>query len=207
MLKHFIDSNSKIYKFSSYLMDLFTLNLLFLITCLPIVTIGASTLALSRVTMKMAEGKLAFPTKTYLQEWKDNFLRGTTIELILIIYGVLLVVAIRLLPILPIISFVIVGVGILLALITFVVFCIFIFPYSARYENSLLGSFRVVLQVSSLNPKITAGLLILIIAIAAIMSLDPFWLIFVSFFFFMIGFSTVSFGISHISLKLFTPYE
>ncbi|MEM5014447.1 DUF624 domain-containing protein [Niallia taxi] len=207
MLKHFIDSNSRIYKFSSYLMDLFTLNLLFLISCLPIVTIGASTLALSRVTMKMVEGKLSFPTKTFLHEWKGNFLRGTIIEIILIIFGALLVVAIRLLPILPTISFIIVGVGILIALITFVVFCLFIFPYNARYENSLLGSFRVVFLVSSLNPKVTAGLLILIIAVVAIMSLDSFWLIFVSFFFFMIGFSTVSFCISHISLKLFTPYE
>lgn len=207
MLKHFIDSNSKIYKISSYIMDLFTLNLLFLLTCLPIITIGASTLALSRVTMKMAEGKLSSPTKTYLHEWKDNFLRGTTIGLILVVYGALLIVAIRLLPILPIISFVIVGVGILIAMITFVVFCIFIFPYNARYENTLLGGFRVVLQVSSLNPKLTVSLLVLIIAILAIISLDPFWLIFISFIFFMIGFATVSFGISHISLKLFTPYE
>ncbi|KKI91343.1 hypothetical protein WQ54_15480 [Bacillus sp. SA1-12] len=207
MLKHFIDSNSKLYKFSSYLMDLFTLNLLFLLTSLPIITIGSSTLALYRVTMKMAEGKLNFPTKTYFLEFKDNFIRGNTIGLILILYGSLLVVAIRLLQILPIISFIIVGIGILIALITFVVFCLFIFPYTARYENSLFGSFRVVLQVSSLNPKITLGLLIFLIAMVAIISLDSFWLIFVSFFFFMVGFATVSLGISHIALKLFTPYE
>ena len=46
-----------IYKVGTKVFQLMVLNLLYLITCLPLVTIGAANTALTAVTIKMIEGK------------------------------------------------------------------------------------------------------------------------------------------------------
>ena len=44
-----------VFTFLSRLADLFWLNLLFIVCCIPVITIGAATTALYYVTLKMAK--------------------------------------------------------------------------------------------------------------------------------------------------------
>ncbi|WP_208560341.1 DUF624 domain-containing protein [Marinilactibacillus kalidii] len=206
-MKGLINPDSKLHYYVSMGIDCFLMNMLFILTCVPLFSIGASMIALSRVTMGMVQGNLSFPIKTYLIEWKKNFVRGTLIQLLLMIVGTILFLAIRFLFFLPVVSFVIMGTGILLASISFIIVSIYIFQYTARYDNRFWNSLKVVYQIAVDNPKETAGMLITLLTVLAMMSLSPLWGIMISFFYFFVGFALTSLFLSYRTLRVFTQYE
>ena len=66
------------------------LNILWLICCLPIVTIGASTTALFYVTLKMAEDRDDGLTGMFFRAFRQNFLPATKLWLVLLGAGAFL---------------------------------------------------------------------------------------------------------------------
>lgn len=77
----------KFYEVISKLADLAILNLLFAISCIPIVTIGAATTALYGVTGKMAENSEGYIVKTYFKLFRENFRQSTIMWMILLTAG------------------------------------------------------------------------------------------------------------------------
>lgn len=71
----------------SRLADLLWLNVLFIVCSLPVFTIGASASALYYVTLKMARDEEGYITKSFFKSFKQNFLQGTAIWLILLAIG------------------------------------------------------------------------------------------------------------------------
>lgn len=69
----------------SRLGDLVILNILFLICCVPVITIGAATTAMYSVTKKMAEDKEGYIFKSYFKAFRENFRQSTVMWLILLI--------------------------------------------------------------------------------------------------------------------------
>ena len=65
------------------LCDLALLNLLWLVCCLPIVTIGASTAALHSVARKMAACEYYTVWRGFWQGFRENWKQGTAVMLIL----------------------------------------------------------------------------------------------------------------------------
>ena len=66
------------------------LNVLWLICCLPIVTIGASTTALYYTSFKIAKDEGSFITTMFFRSFKQNFRQATVIWLIMLGAGLLL---------------------------------------------------------------------------------------------------------------------
>jgi uncharacterized membrane protein YesL len=66
------------------------LNILWMVTSLPIITIGASTTALYTVTLKIADETESNITKQYFKAFKSNFVQATRLWLILLAAGALL---------------------------------------------------------------------------------------------------------------------
>ena len=50
--------------------DLVTLNILWLLCCIPIITIGASTSALYQVTLQIAENRDSYITKEFFKAFR-----------------------------------------------------------------------------------------------------------------------------------------
>ena len=73
--------------------DLIILNVLFIITSIPIVTIGASFTALYQVILKLydKEEKETIVVRSYIRSFKEHFKRSTLIWLVLLIVGALLI--------------------------------------------------------------------------------------------------------------------
>ena len=70
--------------------DLMILNIVFIICCLPIVTIGASLTALHYVTLKMVRNEESYIVKSFFKSFKQNFKQATIINLIMLLFGGLL---------------------------------------------------------------------------------------------------------------------
>lgn len=82
--------NSPLWRFVDKILHLLWLNLLWLVCCLPVVTIGASTTALYSVTLKYAKDREGYMTQEFFQAFKENFSQSTKVWLIMVGVGILL---------------------------------------------------------------------------------------------------------------------
>lgn len=82
--------NSPLWRFMDRLLHLLWLNLLWLLCCLPVLTIGAATTALYTVTLKYARDQEGYMTREFFLAFKANFLQSTKAALILAAAGILL---------------------------------------------------------------------------------------------------------------------
>jgi len=66
------------------------LNILWLICCLPIVTIGASTTALYYTCFKIAKDEGSYITTMFFRSFKQNFKQATVIWMIMLVAGLII---------------------------------------------------------------------------------------------------------------------
>lgn len=76
--------------------NLFFLNLLTIICCIPIFTIGTSFTALYYVCMKMTKDEETYIAKDFFRSFRQNFRQATIIWMIFLILGLMLVTDYRL---------------------------------------------------------------------------------------------------------------
>lgn len=76
--------DSPVMRFLSFLADLMLLNLLFLVSCIPIITIGASVTALSRVALNMKRGTYSV-WSDYLKSFRQGFKQATILFFLLLL--------------------------------------------------------------------------------------------------------------------------
>lgn len=79
--------DSKVMIAMARLGDLTILNFLYLLTCLPIFTIGAATTALYTVTFRNTRDWDNGLVRAYFRAFRDNFKQGTCLWLILLVCG------------------------------------------------------------------------------------------------------------------------
>jgi len=115
--------------------DLVFINILYIICCLPIVTIGAATTALYYTTLKLTEDRGSSAIKSFLKAFKDNFKQGTIIWMILLLAGLLLVADYFILNMMGGYAAIkiLLGIPVLIVCITL----IYVFPLLARFENTV----------------------------------------------------------------------
>ena len=82
--------DSPFVQFMNRVADIMWLNILFIICCIPVITIGASVTAMYYVTLKMVRNEESYITKSFFKSFKLNFRQATVIWLILAIAGGLL---------------------------------------------------------------------------------------------------------------------
>lgn len=122
--------------------DMFILNILYLLCCVPVVTIGAATTGLYYTTLKMAENRESYVWKDFLKSFRQNFRQATVIWLILL--AALAVLAMDFLlggGLAPAVGSVVAVVGIVAA-VFLVMEIVYVFPVLARFDNSIPGTMR-----------------------------------------------------------------
>ena len=69
--------------------DMICLNVIWLICCIPIVTIGASTTALYSVLLKMVKNEEGYIFRSFFKAFKENFRQSTVIWLLFVLVSVI----------------------------------------------------------------------------------------------------------------------
>ena len=144
--------------------DLMWLNILTLVCCMPIITVGASMTALHYSALKIARGEECYITKDYFKSFKENFKQGTIIWLIQLAIVLLLVGDFY------IIEKADVELGskmqILLMVVAIMVLftSMFIYPVLAKFENTILQTIKNSFLIGVLQfPK---TILMMVLAVA-----------------------------------------
>mgnify|MGYP001851918098 FL=1 len=191
----------------SKICDMICLNVLWVICSIPIVTIGASTTALYTVMLKMVRNEEGYIFRGFFKAFKENFKQSTIIWLIVAALGAVWWIDYRVSGLM--------GQGIsdafriIFLLLGFLLLSviIYVFPLTARYENSISATFKnaIILTVAKL-PYTFIMVAVLVIAVLAslwntmmLMMALPLWFIF--------GVSLIAWVNSYLLRRVFTVFE
>lgn len=85
-----ISSDGPVYAVFEKIANFSILSVLWVVTSLPVITIGASTCALCRISIKMAKGESVYIVADFLKAFRSNFIKSTILFLIMAAFGFLL---------------------------------------------------------------------------------------------------------------------
>lgn len=144
--------------------DLLILDIYWLIGCLPVVTIGTSTIAAFTVTLKMTEDREgASMTVQFWQAYARNLKHGVPLSLILLAgYGSIWL-DIRMIEAHTGDKMGLLTAGILLLLLLLLHF-LYVFPLEARYQNSLIAGLSNARGIFLCNPGRSFALIGILLA-------------------------------------------
>lgn len=205
---NFFNYDGPFFNVLNRLADLVILNVLWLLCCIPIVTIGASTTAMLYVTMKMVDDEDAYIAKNFFKSFKENFRQSTIIWLIMLVIGVMLVGDYFILPNMQISD--------ALYSIAFSLFCLsalvygmilmFLFPLQARLKNKIKHTFKNAILLSIRH--LPTSILLLAIMVATLIAI--YWTSSVIpqlfFVWILIAFSAIAYGCSFLYSRIFNLY-
>ena len=189
--------------FINTLCNFVVLNLVFLITCLPVITIGTALSSLYYVTLKEARGEYGYLVRPYLREFKRNLRTGTAAFAILFVVGAALIFGLAFWYSLGTTLSAAVSGLITIALIAWLFTFTYTFPLIGRFENTARQSIKNAFCLMMSNVKPTLWLLLIYaVAVSLCFFLAPMKLIMVLF-----GFAFIAYCQSYVLKGVFEPYE
>lgn len=186
------------------LFDLIVVNVLWMVCCVPIVTIGPATCGMYRVTLKLAREEAVNPAKDFFRAFRENFKAGLLLELLC---GLLLVAAVGdgwfamqqsgfwqalYLAVAAIVG----GVAMILVSYTFALQAMFEAPLKVQILNAF--------KLAAVAPGKTLSLwVILLIPVIAALVLPPVAIEMLGFLYLVVGFSGPAYGASRVLRNIF----
>ena len=157
-----------VFTFLSRLTDLFWLNLLFIVCCMPVITIGAATTALYYVTLKMAKDEEGYITRSYFKSFKENFKQATVIWIGFLVVGMIMITDLRIVnggntaEILsgPALGNVIMVAVFLMGIVILMVGT-YIFPILAQFDNTIKNTAKNAFLISIRHLPYTIAMLVI----------------------------------------------
>ena len=188
--------------------DLMITNVLFLLCCVPVVTVGASIAAMTKVTQSIVMDADSGIVKTFFGAFRSNFKQATAVWLILAVIAVGLgcnwfLILSYFSGILSLILRWAVG----MLAIAVLAIAVYIFPLMVRYENTLRQHCLNAMILTIYKLPRTAGMLFLLLlpVIIAFLSLMTFFKTLAVWF--IIGCAVISYFNSVLMLPVLTELE
>lgn len=194
--------NSGFFKFVNRLLDVFFINLLWILCSLPVVTMGTATCAAFSVTLKMVDDEEGYIGKAFFKAFRQNLKQGTlmwfiTVPCVYVLYLLWQIV----IKSEDISAIAIIGVILLTAIAISI--NLYSYPLIARYENSLRNiiknSFGICLQYF-----VKTIILIVVVALEVFIIMWNRWTLLAGI---IIGPEFIIYTISGVSKKIFLQIE
>lgn len=187
--------------------DIIFLNLLFVVTSIPLFTIGTALSAMYTVTMKIVRGQDPAVIREYFRAYKRNFRTATVCWVAMALAAALLFVDFRLIGVLEgtVRSAARILLGAVLGL--WCLMFLYLFPYIARFENTILQSMKNAWMLSVAHLPSTLFMLIITggLVIATLYTSRSFVIATILWTFF--GFAAVAWVQSYLLVRIFSKYE
>lgn len=191
------------------LTNLVVLNILYLIFCIPIVTIGPATAALHYVTLKYAANEEDRVWAPFIHSFKQNLKQGIVVGLVSTFVGFGLAWALWFVyyNLLNGDAFnMVMLVMISLCCVIYLMIMGYIYPLLARYDNSLKQMFRTALVLAIRHLPATVCLAIISAAPILLLMLHPTTFMLALTFYFFIGFAAIAFLHDKLIHRIFLQY-
>jgi uncharacterized membrane protein YesL len=189
------------------LADIMILNLVFIATSIPVVTIGASLTALNFTAMRIATGECNSVTGDYFRSFRQNFRQATVISLLLALFGGALAAWYVVIPSLALGSvaeFALLTVWYVLAF-NFAVAVLFVFPYLANFEGRTRDVLRNARLLSWKHP-LTGLVALSVVALSLAVTVFYPQATGYGLFWFLVGFAAIAVANGHLFTRVFGRY-
>lgn len=200
--------DNKFFVFMGRVADLMILNLLCIICCIPIVTIGPSITAMYYVTLKMVRNEESYIVKGFFKSFRQNLKQGIVITLIMLIFGVLIVVDMKIMGSMEgTVYQVFYTIFLAMAVVYFMIY-MYIYPVLAKFYNSIKNTFINSLLMSIRHLPYTVlmiGVTALPFAIVLLVSNETVQSM-MMLYFILLGVSLVTYLNSYFLVKIFDNY-
>lgn len=185
--------------------DLIILNFLFILTSLPILTIGASCTALCRSVHVLLEST-GSPAKAYLTAWRREWKQATAMWLLLLVLA-----AAAAAEILWAISFESISVAVLLpGILTALIFLsvsAYVFPLLSRFDNTTFQMLKNALILAFARPLRTFLIVISNLLPVVMLVIFPYWFLRLGFIWLTLGFSLICYSNMRLLRPVFAALE
>ena len=204
----FFNMDNPFFRFMGRVADLMILNIIFLVCCIPVVTIGPAITAMYYTTLKMVRNEESYIVKGFFHSFKQNLRQGIIINLILLAIGILLFLDMR----------VVVGnfqgtagkamyVVIWLGVVLYALIFVYIYPLLSRFYNTIRNTFTNALLISIRHLPVTILLVLLTLAPVVIVFIPQAMISSLLILLFMLmGFSTIAYVKSIFLVKILDNY-
>ena len=201
------NADGPVFRFLTRVSDLMILNVFFILTSIPIVTIGASAAALNTVCGRMTRGEDTYIAKGYFAAFRDNLRQGILLTLLYLVMGALIFFDFRILvenaegfpPVLRYMLYAITAYILMTMPVTFAL--------QARFRNTLKNTLKNSALVTMLH-FLRAFVSILLWSLPIILAVvDPYYFLMLSIVWILIGFSLTSLAVMRIFRKVFAQLE
>ncbi len=151
----FLSLDSPLMQALNKVADLMWLNVLTIICCLPVVTIGASLTAMNYMALKIVRNEECYITRGFFKSFRENFRQATVIWLILLLIIVVLGADYLIMRGSENTGFAKVFLGVLGAAALMVVStALYVFPVLARFDNTVSRTLKNAFMISLMQfPK------------------------------------------------------
>ncbi len=204
---NFFVIDSPVMRFLGRIGDIIILNLIFVVTALPVVTVGMALSALYTVAMKLARGEDPSVLREYIRAFWRNRKPATICWLIMAAAGALIFLDFRLAGAFGGTLYTVVR--LLLAMIfgVWMLTFLYLFPYIARFENTVFHSVKNALFLSAAHLPSTVMMLVISIGLAVITLFTSRTFVIGTIWWFFAGFAAAAYTQSFLFCRIFSKYE
>ena len=207
LIKVAFDTDNFLMRFCEKVLDIVTVNLLFVVSCLPIVTIGVAKISLYQTIFEVKSSRRVPVFKTYMRAFKQNLKLG--LQLGLLELGIFLISVVDLSLFwrqtglgFQLIKAICLGILIFLTLVMLASY-----PIAARYDLTWKEVLQKGLLLVSFNFVWFFLMLAIILLIIMILYLSGFTLVLGGSAFLLFGFGLLAFCQAGLMEKLFAKYQ
>lgn len=185
--------------------DLILLNLLYIVTCIPIITIGAATTALYTVTFRFGTDREEGTVKSYLDAFRSNFKQATLLWLLMLFILLASFFNTFLFWLMPTDMRYTAVVFVILFLVAYFM-CTFAFPLLSQFDskNKLIFKNSLIMSLGYLPRTLLMAAMSMLPWILLLTDIILFLQL--SFLWFMIYFALTAYINTKILHKVFAPY-
>ena len=207
LLKAAFDTDNVLMRFSEKVLDIVTANLLFVVSCLPIVTIGVAKISFYQTMFEIKKSRRVPVFKIYIRAFKQNLRLG--LQLGLLELGIVLISLLDLYLFwgqaglaFQVLKAICLGILIFLTLVMLASY-----PIAARYELTWKEVLQKGLLLVSFNFPWFFLMLAIIVLIIMLLYLSGFTLVLGGSAFLLFGFGLLAFWQTGLIEKLFAKYQ
>ena len=199
-MSRFFNPDNPIMEFIAKIFDMILLNLIFIFSCVPIITIGAALTAGHDACRRSIEGEGKGVTANYFKSFKANFIKATLLWLPFLVALIALVwswIVLQITPLL-IIKFALT----ILWLIGFE----WVFALQARFENTVAGTLKNAFIFGISHIAMTVALVIVDAVFVALLVASWFYMPGGLFLLVILGYGTMLMLHIPVTERVFNPY-
>lgn len=199
--------DNKFFEILGKVTDVVILNLLFIISCLPIITIGASITSSYSVAMRMIKDEDIYIVKEFVKRFKENFKTGTIVWGIMIIVGMFLGIDIYMSMLVSneSISKVLQLLFTMISII-YIFTLTYVFPIISKFENTIKNTIMNSILMSIHNLPYTIAIVILNLSPLFLIGLFSNYWVQIIFLYIVIGFGIITYINAIFFEKIFNKF-